>query len=41
MSDSELINLYSGRILALAAAIPHVGRLPAPGASVRKRSALQ
>jgi NifU-like protein involved in Fe-S cluster formation len=40
MSDSDLINLYSGRILALAAAIPHLGRLPEPGASVRKRSPL-
>lgn len=40
MSDSDLINLYSGRILALAAAIPHLGRLPAPMATVRKRSPL-
>ena len=40
MRDADLINLYSGRILALAAAIPHVGRLPAPGASVRKRAPL-
>ena len=30
MSDSDLIKLYSGRILALAADIPHLGRLPAP-----------
>ncbi len=40
MSDSDLINLYSGRILALAAAIPHLGRLTEPGATVRKRSPL-
>lgn len=40
MTEQTLINLYSGRILALAAAIPHLGRLSAPGASVRKRSAL-
>lgn len=40
MSDSELMKLYSGRILALAADIPHLGRLEAPEASVRKRSPL-
>ena len=41
MTDqSDLIKLYSGRILALAAEIPHVGRLEAPQASVRKRSPL-
>ncbi|MFA5538242.1 MAG: iron-sulfur cluster assembly scaffold protein [Gemmobacter sp.] len=40
MSDSDLIKLYSGRILALAADIPHLGRLPAPQASVHKRSPL-
>lgn len=40
MSEQDLIKLYSGRILALAADIPHVGRLEAPGASVRKRSPL-
>lgn len=40
MSDSDLIKLYSGRILELAADIPHLGRLPAPQASVRKRSPL-
>ena len=40
MSDSELITLYSGRILALAADIPHLGRLAAPSGSVRKRSPL-
>lgn len=36
--DNDLIKLYSGRILALAADIPHLGRLEAPCASVRKRS---
>lgn len=41
MSDSsDLIKLYSTRILALAADIPHLGRLAAPQASVRKRSPL-
>lgn len=40
MSDSDLIKLYSGRILALAADIPHLGRLSAPQATVRKRSPL-
>jgi NifU-like protein involved in Fe-S cluster formation len=38
MADSDLIKLYSGRILELAADIPHAGRLDAPDASVRKRS---
>ncbi|MGO4907808.1 iron-sulfur cluster assembly scaffold protein [Pseudorhodobacter sp. W20_MBD10_FR17] len=40
MSDAEMMKLYSGRILALAADIPHLGRLPAPQATVRKRSPL-
>lgn len=40
MSDSDLIKLYSGRILELAADIPHMGRLPAPGGTARKRSPL-
>lgn len=40
MSDSDLIKLYSGRILELAATIPHQGRLPAPQGSARKRSPL-
>ena len=40
MSDSDLIKLYSSRILALAADIPHLGRLPAPGGTARKRSPL-
>lgn len=37
---SDLIKLYSTRILALAAEIPHLGRLEAPQASVKKRSPL-
>jgi NifU-like protein involved in Fe-S cluster formation len=40
MSDSDLLKLYSGRILELAADIPHLGRLPAPQARVRRRSPL-
>ena len=36
----DLMKLYSQRILALAAGIPHVGRLPAPGGSAMKRSPL-
>lgn len=40
MSDSDLVKLYSGRILALAADIPHLGRLPAPDGTSRKRSPL-
>ena len=40
MSDQDLIKLYSGRILELAADIPHVGRLEAPQASVKRRSPL-
>ncbi|MCU0816576.1 MAG: iron-sulfur cluster assembly scaffold protein [Cypionkella sp.] len=40
MSDSDLVKLYSGRILELAADIPHLGRLPGAQASVRKRSPL-
>lgn len=40
MSDADLIKLYSQRILALAADIPHLGRLEAPQASVKKRSPL-
>ncbi|MCE6953281.1 iron-sulfur cluster assembly scaffold protein [Cereibacter sphaeroides] len=38
MSDSDLISLYSGRILELAADIPHTGRLPDPQGSARRRS---
>lgn len=40
MSDSDLIKLYSGRILELAADIPHLGRLSAPQGTARKRSPL-
>lgn len=40
MSDADLIKLYSGRILELAASIPAIGRLEAPDASVRRRSPL-
>ncbi|MBT9243885.1 iron-sulfur cluster assembly scaffold protein [Gemmobacter fulvus] len=40
MSETDLIKLYSGRILALAADIPHLGRLPAPQGSARRRSPL-
>ena len=39
-TDSDLIKLYSQRILALAADIPHRGRLENPQASVRKRAPL-
>ena len=39
-SDSDLIKLYSARILALAADIPHLGRLDAPDATVTRRSPL-
>jgi len=39
-NDTDLIKLYSGRILALAADIPHLGRLDAPDASVTRRSPL-
>ncbi|MFA9230668.1 MAG: iron-sulfur cluster assembly scaffold protein [Microgenomates group bacterium] len=40
MSDSDLIKLYSGRILELAATIPHQTRLAAPTGTARKRSPL-
>ena len=40
MSDSDLIALYSQRILALAADIPHLGRLPQPTGTARRRSPL-
>ncbi len=38
--DSDLIKLYSTRILALAADIPHAGTLESAQASARKRSPL-
>ncbi len=40
MADSDLIKLYSGKILELAASIPHQGRLPAAMGTARKRSPL-
>ena len=40
MSDTDLIKLYSKRILALAADIPFTDRLAAPTATVRRRSPL-
>ncbi|MEM7188665.1 MAG: iron-sulfur cluster assembly scaffold protein [Pseudomonadota bacterium] len=36
----DLMKLYSQRILALAASIPHIGRLDAPAGSAMKRSPL-
>lgn len=38
--ETDLIKLYSGRILALAAEIPHTDRLAAPQATVKKRAPL-
>ena len=38
--DSDLLKLYSKRILALAADIPFTDRLEAPDATARKRSPL-
>lgn len=40
MANSDLVKLYSGRILELAASIPHQGRLAAPTGTARKRSPL-
>ena len=39
-AETELIKLYSSRILALAADIPHLERLDAPDATAKKRSPL-
>lgn len=39
-AETDLIKLYSDRILALAADIPHTGRLESPQASVKRRSPL-
>lgn len=36
--DTDLIKLYSGKILDLATNIPHLKRLDAPNATVKKRS---
>lgn len=38
--DTDLIKLYSARILALAADIPHIDRLDNPDATVKRRSPL-
>ena len=38
MSDTDLIKLYSARILALAADMPHTDRLSAPDATAKKRA---
>lgn len=38
--STDMIKLYSARILALAADVPHLGRLDAPHASVKRRSPL-
>ncbi len=38
--DTDLIKLYSTRILALAADVPHTTRLDAPDATVKRRSPL-
>ncbi|MDE0522962.1 MAG: iron-sulfur cluster assembly scaffold protein [Boseongicola sp.] len=40
MADSDLIKLYSGRILELASDIPLTERLDAPDSTVRRRSPL-
>lgn len=40
MAEQSLEQLYSGRILALAADIPHAGKLENPQARVKKRSPL-
>lgn len=40
MADTDLIKLYSDKILQLAADIPLTDRLESPGATVRKRSPL-
>ena len=39
-AESDMIKLYSGRILALAAAMPHTTRLEAPDGTAKKRSPL-
>ncbi|MDG2339832.1 MAG: iron-sulfur cluster assembly scaffold protein [Paracoccaceae bacterium] len=40
MSDSDLMKLYSSRILALAADMPRTDRLVEPSASVKRRAPL-
>ncbi|WP_037253714.1 iron-sulfur cluster assembly scaffold protein [Roseobacter sp. SK209-2-6] len=39
-SETDLIKLYSQRILALAADIPHLDRLDSPDATAKKRAPL-
>lgn len=39
-TDTDMIKLYSQRILALAADIPHRGQLDAPDARIKKRAPL-
>ncbi len=39
-SETDLIKLYSARILALAADMPHTARLSQPDATVKRRSPL-
>ncbi|NVO27819.1 iron-sulfur cluster assembly scaffold protein [Donghicola sp. C2-DW-16] len=39
-NENDLMKLYSQRILALAAEIPHTGRLDTPQATAKKRSPL-
>lgn len=40
MSDQDLLQLYSSRILGLAASIPRLGSLDAPDGTARKRAPL-
>ncbi len=40
MAETDLKKLYAGRILELAADIPHAERLESPDATVKKRSPL-
>lgn len=40
MSDTDLMQLYSGKILDLTTRIPHLGRLEAPQGSAKRRSPL-
>lgn len=40
MSDTDLMQLYSGKILDLTTRIPHLGRLEAPQGTAKRRSPL-
>ncbi|WP_210528317.1 iron-sulfur cluster assembly scaffold protein [Rubellimicrobium arenae] len=40
MSDQDLLQLYSTRILALASSIPRLGHLPEPQGTARRRAPL-